>query len=186
MKLLTHEAAASALKLGALIAYPTEGVYGLSADAHNPEAVKRVMALKERPESKGFIVMAANFEQLMPFILPLTEAEKAKILGEYRGGFRYTWIVPASSKCPSYLRGEFHSLAIRITNHPDAKKLCELMGSAIVSTSANIHNGPPLQSPEEIDALFGKSLAGVMEGEVGGLSTPTRIVELKSGRVIRD
>lgn len=186
LNLLTHKAAASALKSGALIAYPTEGVYGLAADATNATAVQKVLALKARPESKGFIVMASTFEQLIPFIKPLDAKDKTRILESLRGGYRFTWIVPASAHCPTYLRGEFETLAIRITSHPDAKALCDAMEGPIVSTSANLHKGEPLASPKAILDVFGDKLAGVMEGEVGGLSSPTRIVELESGRVIRE
>lgn len=185
MKLLSYEEAAIALKNGEVIAYPTEGVYGFAADAMNEKAVKNVLSLKDRSASKGFIVMAASLKKLSPLIKPLTAAQAETLLESQRGGFRYTWIVPAKENCPEYLRGQFTTLAVRVTNHPDALALCELMPVGVVSTSANLHKEAPLETPEAIMAIFGDRIAGVMEGKVGGLSSPTRIVHLESGDIIR-
>ncbi|MHC5225703.1 L-threonylcarbamoyladenylate synthase [Ignatzschineria sp. LJL83] len=185
MKLLTYEEAATALKNGQVIAYPTEGVYGFAADAMNPEAVHTVLNLKGRSASKGFIVMTASLEKLSVLVKPLTALEEDTVLNSQRGGFRYTWIIPAKADCPDYLRGKFSTLAIRVTNHPDAFALCDLMPVGVVSTSANLHQEAPLTSPEAIMEVFGDKIAGVMMGNTGGLSSPTRIVDLESGEVIR-
>lgn len=185
MKLLSYEEAATALKNGEIIAYPTEGVYGFAADAMNAKAVEDVLSLKDRSSAKGFIVMAASLEKLSPLIKPLTAVEKETVLESKRGGFRYTWIVPALEGCPEYLRGKFTTLAVRVTNHPDAFALCDLMQVGVVSTSANLHKEAPLETPEAIMETFGDRIAGVMMGEVGGLSSPTRIVHLESGDIIR-
>lgn len=185
MKLLSYQEAADALLRGEVIAYPTEGVYGFAADAMNRVAVEKLLQMKERSVSKGFIVMGASLAHLSPLIEPLNDGEAKRLLEELRGGYRYTWIVPAKESCPHYLRGEFPTLAIRVTNHPDALALCEKMPVGVVSTSANLHKEAPLESAEEIYQLFGDQIAGVMEGEVGSLSSPTRIVHLKSGEIIR-
>ncbi len=185
MKLLSYDEAASALQNGEVIAYPTEGVYGLAADAMNESAVRRLLAIKQRASSKGFIVMSASLEKLYSLIEPLNPVEVAEILESYRGGFRYTWIVPAKESVPYYLRGDFSTLAIRVTNHPDALALCERMSVGVVSTSANLHQEAPLMSPDAIMEVFGIEIAGVMIGEVGGLSSPTRIVNLKTKAIVR-
>lgn len=185
MKLLSYDEAATALKNGEIIAYPTEGVYGFAADAMNETAVKNVLSLKDRSASKGFIVMAASLEKLSPLIKPLTEEQSQTLLESLRGGFRYTWIVPATDDCPEYLRGQFTTLAVRVTNHPDALALCDRMPVGVVSTSANLHKEVPLETPEAIMEIFGNRIAGVMMGKVGGLSSPTRIVHLESGDIIR-
>lgn len=185
MKLLSYEEAAAALKNGEVIAYPTEGVYGFAADAMNQEAVEKLLNMKARSSSKGFIVMSASLPQLAPLIKPLSADEATVILESLRGGFRYTWIVPCVESCPEYLRGQFSTLAVRITNHSDALALCELMPVGVVSTSANLHKEAPLETPEAIMEVFGNQIAGVMQGAVGGLSSSTRIVHLKSGDIIR-
>ncbi len=186
MTLLSYEEAASALENGEIIAYPTEGVYGFAADAMNPLAVEKLLSMKQRSSSKGFIVMSASLKQLEDVLIePLSAEDSQVVLESLRGGFRYTWIVPAKESCPEYLRGKFSTLAIRVTNHPDALALCERLPVGVVSTSANLHQSEPLMSPEAIIEVFGDQIAGVMKGQVGGLSSPTRIMDLETKAIIR-
>lgn len=60
--------ALNALKSGEVIAYPTEGVFGVGCDPDNADAIKKLLALKQRPVEKGLILIAANYEQLLPYI----------------------------------------------------------------------------------------------------------------------
>ncbi|MFP4696904.1 L-threonylcarbamoyladenylate synthase, partial [Thiohalospira sp.] len=61
-------AAARALEAGGVVAYPTEGVWGLGCDPRNPDAVARLLALKGRNPAKGLILLAADLHQLTPFV----------------------------------------------------------------------------------------------------------------------
>ncbi|MDG9729464.1 Sua5/YciO/YrdC/YwlC family protein [Ignatzschineria sp. RMDPL8A] len=183
--MLDLDEAAAALKAGQIIAHPTEGVFGLAADAANEAAVRALLDLKKRPEEKGFIVMADSLTRIKPWLKPLSEDEEAKIMNATEGDYRYTWIVPISEQCPRYLSGQFESLAIRITSHPLAHSLCERFGGAIVSTSANISREAPLKSAEAIVDVFKSDIAGVLAGSVGTLSRSTRIDDLKTGQRIR-
>ena len=72
--------AAHWIKAGGVVAYPTEAVYGLGCDPWNGEATRRILTLKQRPESKGLIVIAADFQQLTPFVEPLEVDRMAAIL----------------------------------------------------------------------------------------------------------
>ncbi|OQX41590.1 MAG: tRNA threonylcarbamoyladenosine biosynthesis protein RimN, partial [Candidatus Sedimenticola endophacoides] len=63
--------AARVFHAGGLLAYPTEAVFGLGCDPLNPDAVRRLLALKQRPEQKGLILIGADFGQLRPFVEPL-------------------------------------------------------------------------------------------------------------------
>ncbi len=57
-----------ALQKGEVIAYPTEGVFGVGCDPDNPEAIQKLLELKQRPVEKGLILIAANYEQLLPYV----------------------------------------------------------------------------------------------------------------------
>ena len=86
--------AVSVLQKGAVIAYPTEAVYGLGCDPNNISAVKRILELKKREKEKGLILIAANFEQLKPFLLPLENNIEKKLLASWeKSGKAVTWIV---------------------------------------------------------------------------------------------
>src|SRR5699024_9346399 len=78
--MLDLDEAAAALKAGQIIAHPTEGVFGLAADAANEAAVRALLDLKKRPEEKGFIVMADSLARIKPWLKPLSEDEEAKIM----------------------------------------------------------------------------------------------------------
>ncbi|MBP8284057.1 MAG: Sua5/YciO/YrdC/YwlC family protein, partial [Chromatiaceae bacterium] len=113
--------AAHWIKAGGVVAYPTEAVYGLGCDPWNGEATRRILTLKQRPESKGLILIAAAIQQLTPFV-ELLEAERMEaILASWPGP--HTWLLPARPEVPSWLRGEHATLAVRVTAHPLAAAL---------------------------------------------------------------
>ncbi|MBI4939032.1 MAG: Sua5/YciO/YrdC/YwlC family protein [Nitrosomonadales bacterium] len=175
-------AIAAHLRRGGLIAYPTEYCYGLGCDPHNRRAVLRLLKLKGRPQSKGLILIAGQFAQLAPYLLPLA-AEQQDILR--RDGARaITYLVPAKASCPRWLRGAHETLAVRITAHAGAAALCNALGMALVSTSAN-HNGrQPARTYAQCRRLFGDRVR-VLHGQVGKRKKPSAIRTWMSGKIVR-
>jgi L-threonylcarbamoyladenylate synthase len=174
--------AARALTEGNLVAYPTEGVYGLGCDPRSDRALTHLLALKGRPVAKGFILIADRWEVLAPFVqtdvvplvvsLPLQPAP-------------CTWIFPAAPSCPALLHGEHETVAVRVTAHPVAARLSALFGGAIVSTSANPSGGRAARTASEVRQAFPHGLAVILDGPLGGLTGPTEIRDARDGRVIR-
>lgn len=171
------------LRAGAVIGYPTEGVYGLGCDPHNQEAVYRLLALKRRPDSKGVILIAADISQLSPLLGTIPAAIAARLRASWPGPV--TWVVPASPRVPEWISGGRDSIAVRVTAHPPAAALCRAFGGALVSTSANRSGRPPARSALRTRLLFGTGLDAVLSGATGGLSRPTAIYDARSGGVIR-
>jgi L-threonylcarbamoyladenylate synthase len=167
---------------GGLIAYPTESCYGLGCDPNNRVAVKRLLRLKRRPQAKGLILIACRVRQLAPFIASLTPAQQEKIRVTWPGP--HTWLMPASENCPAWLTGKHHRLAVRVTAHRGAAKLCRSAGMALVSTSANLSGGKPAKNARECQRLFG-SRVKVLPGRIGRRRKPSTIQDLISGKVIR-
>ena len=85
----------NALQQGEVIAYPTEGVFGVGCDPDNPKAIQKLLDLKQRPVEKGLILIAASYEQLLPYIdeSQLTPEQLATVHATWPGP--YTWIMPA-------------------------------------------------------------------------------------------
>lgn len=112
----------NALKQGEVIAYPTEGVFGVGCDPDNPEAIQKLLELKQRPVEKGLILIAASYDQLLPYIdeSQLTEEQLQTVHATWPGP--YTWIMPASDKVSNWVSGQFDSIAVRVTDHPWCKK----------------------------------------------------------------
>ncbi len=175
--------AARALHAGGVIAYPTEAVYGLGCDPLDADAVLRLLALKQRPVEKGVILIAADLTQLEPYVGPLPDPLRRKVLATWPGPV--TWLLPVSDTVPVWLRGRHDSLAVRVTAHPLAAALCQRFGGAIVSTSANISSRPPARNPLTVQRVFGGRLDFILHGPLGGLDRPTEIRDGRSDRVVR-
>ena len=86
------------LEAGGIIVYPCEGVLGLGCDPFRRDAVRRLLALKRRPERMGFILIASAFGQIRSLIAPLPPSAMAALEDSWPGPV--TWIVPAAARVP--------------------------------------------------------------------------------------
>ncbi|WP_455210782.1 L-threonylcarbamoyladenylate synthase [Kaarinaea lacus] len=175
--------AARCILQGGIVAYPTEAVYGLGCDPLNAGAVLRLLALKQRSVDKGVILIAADYSQIEPFIMPLTASQRQLLNNTWPGPV--TWLLPAQTSVPQWITGKHERIAIRITAHPLAKALCETVGQAIVSTSCNISQQPPAKTPLTIRRYFHNTLDYILTGPLGGLDKPTIIKDLITGSTVR-
>lgn len=172
------------LRAGGVIAYPTEAVYGLGCDPDDAHAVNRILALKRRPAAKGLILIAAEFEQLQPYLLALDDA----VLEQVRtpGPDPITWLLPARPEVPYWLRGAHETLAVRVTAHPLSAALCRTFGKPLVSTSANRAGRPPARTALMVRRQLRKGVDRVIVGRLGGAQRPSAIRDPVSGRVVRN
>ena len=102
-------AAVAVLHKECVIAYPTEAVFGVGCDPDSETAVNRLLELKQRPVEKGLILIAANFEQLKPYIddSMLTDTQREAIFACWPGPV--TFVFPAPATTPRWLTGRFDS-----------------------------------------------------------------------------
>lgn len=178
------QAAAEGLRAGGVVAYPTEAVYGLGCDPHNHAAFERVFVLKQRPPTQGVVLIAADFSQVERYIDPGTPADAlARARATWPGP--NTWIFPRAANVPDWIAGAHAGIALRVTAHPLAAALCRAFDSALVSTSANRHGGPPARTASAVRSAFSGELAYILDGAVGGLERPTPIRDAVSGEQIR-
>lgn len=176
--------AVKALQQGGVIAYPTEAVYGLGCDPRNLQAVERLLSLKQRSPDKGLILIAAEYEQLAPYLADIDSSRKAEIFSTWPGPV--TWLWPAKPTVSSLLRGIHETIAVRVTAHSLAAALCRAFGGPIVSTSANLSGQLPTRNSEQVYEQFGDQLDYVLVGQVGGLSSPSQIRDALTGIIIRE
>jgi L-threonylcarbamoyladenylate synthase len=170
------------LKRGGVIAYPTESCYGLGCDPRNPQAVKRVLALKKRSVAKGLILIASHPSQLKPYLAPLTPELQRRMRALWPGP--NTWLVPATQGCPAFLRGAHDTIAVRVTAHHGAAELCRMARMALVSTSANLSGGKSAKTAAQCRRLFGHRVL-VLPGRIGGRRRPSTIRHLVTGHILR-
>ena len=179
------EAAVAALRRGGVIAYPTEAVYGLGCDPWCETALARVFELKQRPMTQGVLLIAADFAQVEKYIdvAALPAAALARVRASWPGP--HTWVMPRAASVPPWLARAHSGIALRITAHPLAARLCAEFGDALVSTSANRHGQPPARDAAAVQAAFSGELAYILDGAVGGLERPTPIRDAISGDELR-
>lgn len=179
------ERAADVLRQGGVIAYPTEAVWGLGCDPHNEAAVMRLLAIKRREVDKGLILVAGALEQFDALLdwsrLPIDRAEA--VYASWPGP--HTWIVPATGRVPHWITGAHDGVAVRVSAHPVVVALCSAFGGPLVSTSANLAGAPPPRRREALEAVLIDQLDDIVEGDTGGLETPTPIRDARTGAVLR-
>ena len=175
--------ATECLQAGEVIAYPTEAVYGLGCDPRNEQAIYKILELKGRQSSAGFVLIASRFSQLEPWISPLDPELIDRAMQAWPGPV--TWLIPRAPHVPDHIAGSHPTIALRITAHGPSRKLCDTLDSALISTSANPSAAPPARSAQQVAAYFGDSIAGILAGELGGSNKPSEIRDLISGKIIR-
>ena len=171
------------LEHGGIIAYPTETVYGLGCDPFNGAAVMQLLALKQRDIQQGLVLLASDFAQLEPLLLPLAPATRKRVTQP--GAVPTTWVLPCLPEIPAWLRGSHNSLAVRVTTHPVADALCNHWGGPLVSTSANLHGRHPATSPLTLHKAFKGQLDCILHGEPGN-GLPSEIHDGISGKILRN
>ena len=170
------------MKQGGVIAYATESCFGLGCDPRNARAVRRILQLKGRPQSKGLILIAGKINQIKRYIASLNAAQNEALMQKWPGPT--TFLLPAKLGVPRCLRGRHDKIAVRVTAHADAAALCNVLGMALVSTSANRSGKQPAKTYASCSRAFGRS-AMVLRGRIGQRKRPSTIKDLASGKIVR-
>src|SRR5258708_34576583 len=166
------EYAATLLRSGDVVVFPTETVYGLGADAFQPSALERIFAAKGRPFSDPLIVHVANEESLE--LLTTSIPEQAKRLAQAFCPRPLTMILPRGPQVPRLVTAGLDTVAVRMPGHPVALALIRATGSPIAAPSANrFMHVSPTTAQHALDDLNGR-VPLILDGgssEVGVEST---------------
>jgi L-threonylcarbamoyladenylate synthase len=170
---------------GGVIAYPTEAVFGLGCDPDNPIAIQKLLKLKNRSASKGLILLAANYNQLLPYIDDdkIPQDKRSAILSRWPDGI--TQLVPKNKNIDPLLTGNFDTIAVRITSQPDVVALCNTVHKPIVSTSANLSGQTPAMTWQAVEKQLGESVDFIIKGQTLGYTQPSKIIDAFTGETIR-
>ena len=179
--MLRARQAADVLLGGGVIAYPTEGVYGLGCLPDDVSAVARILGIKRRDAAKGLILIAARADQIDKWI---DEGHRGR-LPDPDPRQPVTWIVRPSDLVPAIITGDHPGLAVRITTNPIAAAICSAVDMPIVSTSANISGRPVARNAFILHRQFGHLVDYVVPGACGPATGPSEIRDLESGQVLR-
>jgi len=179
VKTLSPEHAADVIRAGGIIAYPTEGVFGLGCDPFNAEAVNKLLHLKNRAQSQGLILIAAGVKDLLPLIQPPLTGVMLAQFNHWPAALSV--LFPASNKVPPWIKGSHSTVALRVTAHPLANRLCQLWGKPLVSTSANPHGRPPAVDEKAVCRYFADKIDALVTGQVLNPGQTSRIITLDGG-----
>lgn len=175
--------AARAIAAGGIIAYPTEAVFGLGCHPDNVEAIFDLLTLKQRKIEKGLILIAADLEQLLPYI----KTPRGKILQRISASWPgpVTWLLPKRPDTPDWICGQHDSVAVRVTAHPLAAALCRYCDTALISTSANRNGQTPARSALTVRLQFGNHLDYILNGTTDKQASPSEIRDGLNDNIIR-
>lgn len=169
---------------GGVIAYPTEAVWGLGCDPWDRDAVAHLLELKQRPVEKGVILVASSVEQIRFLLDPLPESLRREAERHWPGPV--TCLLPdVNRQIPEWVRGRHVSIAVRVSDHPVVRALCEVAGMPLVSTSCNPAGRQPARHIWQVRRYFDDRLDWIVPGALGGNRKPSRIIDIVSGQQLR-
>ncbi len=181
---MTHSTlhpASEVLRNSGIIAHQTDTVIGLACLPH-VRTINRLQKLKLRSASKGFILLASSITQLTNYIQ--ANEKELETISTVRPT-PTTWLVDPNNNVPADLLGTSEKIAVRITNHPEVKALCDLVG-AIVSTSANLSKQEICVDLNQVRSMFGPNIDFIQHNSTIGSGQSSTIIELSSGKVLRN
>lgn len=168
--------AAALIRAGELVAFPTETVYGLGADALNASAASKIYAAKGRPSDNPLIVHISRFEDLCA--VASGEAARAGRLAEVFWPGPLTVIVPGSDKVPRETTGGLKTVAVRMPGHPVALALIEESGCLIAAPSANTSGRPSPTEAAHVAADMDGRIPLILDGGAVGIGIESTILDL--------
>jgi L-threonylcarbamoyladenylate synthase len=149
------------LQKGGVIAFPTDTVYGLGANAFNPTAVEMIYEIKNRPRYQQFPLLIADVKQLTALAEPIPEIAWFLARRFWPGGL--TLVLSKKDSVPAYLASR-PTIAVRIPNHPVCLALIQHLGNPLIGTSANISGQPAALTAEEVRQQLGEKIDLIING----------------------
>jgi len=176
-----HEAVAI-LKRGGLVAFPTETVYGLGADASNPAAVARLYKVKGRPKGHPVIVHLADAGQLVRWAREIPESATQLAARFWPGPL--TLLLKRAPAVGDYLTGGEDTIGLRVPNHSIALELLRQFGAGIAAPSANKFGRISPTTAEHVRNDLGDEVDLILDGGSCEIGIESTIVDLSRGRPV--
>jgi L-threonylcarbamoyladenylate synthase len=167
--------AASLLKKGELVAFPTETVYGLGADALNEKAVLKIFEAKERPADNPLIVHIAEREELLPLCHPNEKA--MKLMDAFWPG-PLTLLLKKTAAVPEVTTAGLDTVAVRMPSHPVARALIKACGCPVAAPSANRSGRPsPTKAMHVMEDMAGR-IPLILDGGPCNVGLESTVVDM--------
>jgi L-threonylcarbamoyladenylate synthase len=179
------DGALASLRSGAVVAIPTDTVYGLAVDPTVPGATDALFALKRRPDALDLPVLVGSFDQAEALAGPAGLPESARRLALRFWPGALTIVVPRRQGLDWALGADTHSIGLRLPDHDVARALCAGVGP-LATTSANVHGAPPCTDADDVARAFGSRVMIVDGGRCDGAPSTVVSVLGDSLRCVRE
>jgi L-threonylcarbamoyladenylate synthase len=176
------EHAVAVLKSGGLVAFPTETVYGLGADASNSQAVAKIFAVKGRPATHPVIVHLADAVQVANWAREIPEAARALTRKFWPGPL--TIILKRAPRVSDVVTGGQDTVALRVPSHPVALQLLARFGGGIAAPSANRHGRVSATTAAHVRSEFGDAIDCVLDGGATDVGIESTIIDLSGAKPV--
>lgn len=168
--------AADVLRKGGLVAFPTETVYGLGANATDAEAVAKIFSAKGRPADNPLIVHVADREAVRSIVTAVTP-EAEKLMERFWPG-PLTLVLPKAPAIPGVVSCDLPTVGVRMPDHPIALALIRAAGVPVAAPSANLSGRPsPTAAEHVLEDLAGR-VAVVLDGGETGVGLESTVLDL--------
>jgi L-threonylcarbamoyladenylate synthase len=174
--------AAATLRRGGLVAFPTETVYGLGADARDPRAVERVFAVKGRPADNPLIVHLADASWLPRVVREVTPLAQELAARFWPGPL--TLVLDAVDGLPAITTGGHPTVGVRVPDHPVAQRLIELADLPVAAPSANRSGRPSPTTARHVVEDLGGDIDAVVDGGASIVGLESTVVDARGPRPI--
>jgi L-threonylcarbamoyladenylate synthase len=171
------ERAVAVLRAGGLVAFPTETVYGLGADASNPDALARLYEVKRRPKDHPVIVHIARVEQLGDVAIDVPEIART-LAGTYWPGPLTLLVARNERAVAPEATGGRATVGVRVPNHPLALALLDAFGGPVAAPSANRFGKVSPTTAEHVRADLGDDVDLILDGGACTVGVESTIVDV--------
>jgi L-threonylcarbamoyladenylate synthase len=172
-------AAAAILQRGGLVAFPTETVYGLGADATDPTAVERIFRVKGRPADHPLIVHLPDAAGLTAWTADLPHAARSVVEAFWPGPL--TVVLRRSDRVPDAVTGGRDTVGLRVPDHPVALALLRAFGGGVAAPSANRFGRVSPTSAADVAADLGTDVDLILDGGSCVVGVESTILDLSTG-----
>ena len=172
--------AAELIKQGKIVVFPTETVYGIGANGLNPQSVKKLYEVKQRPLNKPITLLVSNMEMVELVAKDISDIEY-KIMEKFFPG-PLTIILKKKDVVPDIVTSGQDTVGVRMPRGEVARKLVELAGTPIAAPSANITGEPSGTNLKEIEKHFKEKVDFYIDGGESELGLASTIVQVVNGK----
>jgi L-threonylcarbamoyladenylate synthase len=180
MPSLSIKEAAASIRAGGLVAFPTETVYGLGANALDAAAVQKIYELKGRPVASPLIVHVASIEMAQEIVAEWPPLAESLARRWWPGPL--TLVLPKKPMIPDIVTAGLPTVGVRMPNHPMALDLIREAGVPIAAPSANKFMELSPTTAEHVRAAFGESVP-VLDGDAAQVGIESTVVAIENGEL---